>query len=67
MLKKGDDGTYRLFYPVDGAKAKFPLFDAASDTGKFDSAGPGKLKKISNVSNNNQGFSSKPSLNMLLS
>jgi uncharacterized protein YbjT (DUF2867 family) len=35
MLKKGDDGTYQLFYPVDGAKARFPLFDPASDTGTF--------------------------------
>ncbi|GAB1208948.1 hypothetical protein APSETT445_007713 [Aspergillus pseudonomiae] len=35
MLRKGDDGTYQLFYPVNGAKAKFPLFDAASDTGLF--------------------------------
>ncbi|KAF7594789.1 hypothetical protein BBP40_008292 [Aspergillus hancockii] len=35
MLNKGDDGAYQLFYPVDGAKARFPLFDAASDTGLF--------------------------------
>ncbi|KAE8149365.1 NAD(P)-binding protein [Aspergillus avenaceus] len=35
MFRKGDDGTFQLFYPVDGAKAKFPLFDAASDTGLF--------------------------------
>ena len=34
MLRKGDDGTYQLFYPVDGKKARFPLFDAAHDTGE---------------------------------
>ena len=35
MLRKaeGGDGPYQLFYPVDGSKAKFPLFDAAADTG----------------------------------
>lgn len=33
MLSKAEDGTYQLFYPVDGKKAKFPLFDAAKDTG----------------------------------
>jgi uncharacterized protein YbjT (DUF2867 family) len=37
MLRKSEDGGYRLFYPVDGQKAKFPLFDAASDTGILDS------------------------------
>jgi uncharacterized protein YbjT (DUF2867 family) len=38
MLRKSEDeGEYRLFYPVDGQKAKFPLFDAASDTGNLDS------------------------------
>ncbi|KAE8378919.1 hypothetical protein BDV26DRAFT_280683 [Aspergillus bertholletiae] len=35
MLKKGGDSTYQLFYPVNGSKAQFPLFDAASDTGLF--------------------------------
>ncbi|KAK1765278.1 hypothetical protein QBC33DRAFT_455696 [Phialemonium atrogriseum] len=35
MLKKAKDGTYQLFYPVDGKKAKLPLFDAAHDTGLF--------------------------------
>ncbi|KAB8227076.1 NmrA/HSCARG family protein [Aspergillus alliaceus] len=35
MLNKGEDGAYQLLYPVDGAKARFPLFDAASDTGLF--------------------------------
>ncbi|KAL4821426.1 hypothetical protein BDW67DRAFT_150740 [Aspergillus spinulosporus] len=35
MLRKGDDGTYRLFYPVNGSKAKFPLLSAADDTGLF--------------------------------
>ncbi|KAI8649649.1 NmrA domain-containing protein [Fusarium keratoplasticum] len=34
MLRKEEDGSYTLAYPV-GDKAKFPLFDAASDTGKF--------------------------------
>ena len=29
MLKKVEDGTYQLFYPVDDKKAKLPLFDAA--------------------------------------
>lgn len=33
MMNKAEDGTYQLFYPVDGKKAKFPLFDAAKDTG----------------------------------
>jgi uncharacterized protein YbjT (DUF2867 family) len=33
MITKANDGTYQLFYPVDGKKAKFPLFDAANDTG----------------------------------
>ena len=33
MLNKAEDGSYQLFYPVDGKKAKFPLFDAAKDTG----------------------------------
>lgn len=35
MIRKGDDGVYQLVYPVDGNKAKFPLFDAAKDTGLF--------------------------------
>ncbi|UKZ74694.1 hypothetical protein TrVFT333_002364 [Trichoderma virens FT-333] len=35
MLNKSEDGSYQLFYPVDGKKAKFPLFDAAKDTGLF--------------------------------
>ncbi|KPM43777.1 hypothetical protein AK830_g2806 [Neonectria ditissima] len=34
MITKGADGSYQLFYPVDG-KSKFPLFDAAKDTGLF--------------------------------
>ncbi|KAI8649261.1 NmrA domain-containing protein [Fusarium keratoplasticum] len=34
MLRREEDGSYTLAYPV-GDKAKFPLFDAASDTGKF--------------------------------
>jgi uncharacterized protein YbjT (DUF2867 family) len=33
MLSKKDDGSYTLAYPV-GPQAKFPLFDAADDTGK---------------------------------
>lgn len=35
LLKKTQDGEYQLSYPVDGKKAKFPLFDAAKDTGIF--------------------------------
>lgn len=31
--KSEEDGIYRLFYPVDGQKAKFPLFDPVGDTG----------------------------------
>ncbi|KAJ5600423.1 hypothetical protein N7450_001490 [Penicillium hetheringtonii] len=34
MLTRAEDGSYQLFYPV-GNKAKFPLFDAAQDTGLF--------------------------------
>ena len=34
MLRKGADGVYNLTYPVSD-KAKFPLFDAGADTGKF--------------------------------
>jgi uncharacterized protein YbjT (DUF2867 family) len=34
MLAKNDDGSYTLYYPVSD-KAKFPLFDAAADTGLF--------------------------------
>ncbi|KAJ5190700.1 uncharacterized protein N7498_009685 [Penicillium cinerascens] len=34
MLKRAEDGSYQLFYPV-GKQAKFPLFDAAKDTGLF--------------------------------
>ncbi|KAJ4297510.1 hypothetical protein N0V90_005402 [Kalmusia sp. IMI 367209] len=34
MLRKGDDGTYALAYPV-GEKARFPLIDIESDMGKF--------------------------------
>lgn len=38
MLRKSEDeGEYRLFYPVDGQKASFPLFDTANDTGNLDS------------------------------
>lgn len=33
MLKRAEDGSYQLFYPV-GSEAKFPLFDAVQDTGK---------------------------------
>jgi uncharacterized protein YbjT (DUF2867 family) len=35
MLTKAADGSYQLFYPVDGKKTKFPLFDAAQDTGEI--------------------------------
>lgn len=34
MLVRAEDGSYQLFYPV-GKEAKFPLFDAAQDTGLF--------------------------------
>ncbi|CAI7614404.1 unnamed protein product [Penicillium discolor] len=34
MLVRAEDGSYQLFYPV-GKQAKFPLFDAAQDTGLF--------------------------------
>lgn len=34
MLKKGDDGAYSLSLPVS-ATTKFPLFDAAHDTGMY--------------------------------
>lgn len=34
MLVRAEDGSYHLFYPV-GKQAKFPLFDAAQDTGKI--------------------------------
>lgn len=36
MLVRAEDGSYQLFYPV-GKEAKFPLFDAAQDTGKHSS------------------------------
>ena len=34
MFNRAEDGSYQLFYPV-GKQAKFPLFDAAQDTGKI--------------------------------
>lgn len=34
MLRKGEDGTYTLAYPVSAA-ARFPLIDAEADTGKY--------------------------------
>lgn len=34
MLRKGDDGSYSLAYPIS-KDAKFPLFDTAADMGKF--------------------------------
>ncbi|KAG4442132.1 hypothetical protein IFR05_002418 [Cadophora sp. M221] len=37
LLNKAEDGSYMLAYPV-GPDTKFPLFDAAADTGKFVSA-----------------------------
>ena len=30
---RGDDGSYKLYFPI-GPESKFPLFDAAQDTGK---------------------------------
>ncbi|KPM35294.1 hypothetical protein AK830_g11280 [Neonectria ditissima] len=35
MINKGDNGAYTLAWPVSGDKAQVPLFDPASDTGKF--------------------------------
>ncbi|KAH8810906.1 hypothetical protein F5884DRAFT_875853 [Xylogone sp. PMI_703] len=35
MIKKQEDGSYKLTLPVSSEKAKFPLIDAANDTGKF--------------------------------
>ncbi|CAI7612241.1 hypothetical protein CBS147355_9713 [Penicillium roqueforti] len=34
MLNRSEDGSYQLYYPVSN-DAKFPLFDAAQDTGLF--------------------------------
>lgn len=47
MLNRAEDGSYQLFYPVSN-EAKFPLFDAAKDTGKvifcsFDSVSRGQI------------------------
>lgn len=53
MLRREEDGSYTLAYPV-GDKAKFPLFDAASDTGEFDAhtrAHVSKGCKISVIAN----------------
>lgn len=36
MLNRAEDGSYQLFYPVSN-DAKFPLFDAAQDTGEISS------------------------------
>ncbi|RHZ62451.1 NmrA/HSCARG family protein [Aspergillus thermomutatus] len=46
MITKGQNGVYQLFYPVDGEKAKFPLFDAAEDTGLFVRAALKNLDKL---------------------
>ncbi|KAH7111170.1 hypothetical protein B0J13DRAFT_682150 [Dactylonectria estremocensis] len=35
MINKSEDGNYTLALPVDSEKSQVPLFDAASDTGKF--------------------------------
>ncbi|KAF7595951.1 hypothetical protein BBP40_004097 [Aspergillus hancockii] len=45
MLRKGDDDVYTLAYPVS-KEAKFPLFDAAEDTGKFVKAIIKKREKL---------------------
>ncbi|CAG7931582.1 unnamed protein product [Penicillium olsonii] len=37
MFNQAEDGSYQLFYPVNN-DAKFPLFDAAQDTGLFTKA-----------------------------
>ncbi|CAG9945430.1 unnamed protein product [Clonostachys rosea f. rosea IK726] len=48
QFRKNDDGSYTHAMPVDGEKARVPVFDAASDTGLFakaaikDSAPSGK-------------------------
>lgn len=34
MIRKGEDGVFRLAYPVSET-SEFPLFDAAEDTGEF--------------------------------
>ena len=34
MLNRAEDGSYQLFYPVSN-DTKFPLFDAAQDTGEI--------------------------------
>ncbi|KAJ5324403.1 hypothetical protein N7476_003003 [Penicillium atrosanguineum] len=34
LFKQAEDGSYQLFFPV-GKQAKFPLFDAADNTGLF--------------------------------
>ncbi|RHZ66421.1 hypothetical protein CDV55_106805 [Aspergillus turcosus] len=46
MIKKGENGVYQLSYPVDGQKAKFPLFDAAKDTGLFVRAALKNMDKL---------------------
>ncbi|KAF4550984.1 NmrA-like protein 4 [Elsinoe fawcettii] len=35
MIRNSGDGSYALALPVDGDKARFPLLDAATDTGAF--------------------------------
>ncbi|CAH0022669.1 unnamed protein product [Clonostachys rhizophaga] len=38
QFRKNDDGSYTHAMPVDGEKARVPVFDAASDTGLFTKA-----------------------------
>lgn len=33
MIRKNEDGSFGLFFPVNGDKARVPVFDAAEDTG----------------------------------
>lgn len=35
MIRKNEDGSYVLAWPVSGDKAQIPVFDAAQDTGDF--------------------------------
>lgn len=34
-MKKGDDGSFTFTLPVDGGKARIPMFDSGSDSGEF--------------------------------
>jgi uncharacterized protein YbjT (DUF2867 family) len=49
MLTRSDDGSYILYYPISN-NAKFPLFDAAQDTGMLFSTRPAPLDKYLRIS-----------------